>query len=171
MVEFPEATMKYHNGMRTLKRAYETMETPSAVTFKLEDFNHPPLDLSKAVVLWGSSNIGKTHFALSHFKNPHIVTHLDDLVLFDASRHDGLVFDDITFTHLPVSQRINLTDMDFTRSIHIRYTTVQIPKGTKRIFTNNIQSVFINPQESLSYDQTDAINRRLHYVEVRNKLY
>lgn len=171
MVEFPAATIKYHNGMRTLKRAYDVMNKPSIVVWKMENFTHEPLDLSKSVVLWGASNIGKTYFALAHFQNPVMVTHLDDLLLFDPKRHDGLVFDELTFTHLPVSQRIGLVDLDFDRSIHIRYTTVIIPKGTKRIFTNNLQSVFIDPRETLSFDQADAINRRLHYVEVRNKLY
>lgn len=131
---------------------------PPASIRQLSEFNHPPLDLSKTCVLLGPSNIGKTGFAIAHFKRPFIVTDADDLANFDAQDYDGIVFDDCNFTHWPRTAQIHLVDMDYQRSIRIRYATAVIPAHTKKIITCNIYPLI----------DDEAINRRVNLVNVES---
>ena len=113
--------------------------------FELSDFKAPRLHVERgAIVLQGASHIGKTHFALAHFEYPLLVSELDDLK--DISlRTDGIVFDQMCFTHpwdrkelnLTADKMIRLLDMEVSRAIGARYQNVRIPKGMPRIFTTN----------------------------------
>lgn len=133
----------YMHGER-IKRTLEMRlgeEEPSP--FSLDDFLHPRLDLRKAVVIQGASHIGKTQFALAHFKHPLLVSVIDDLK--DISlRTDGIVFDQMSFTgnedprdNLNGDQIIRLLDMEVTRSIQKRYAPARIPRGMARMFITN----------------------------------
>jgi hypothetical protein len=92
---------------------------------------------TKCPILWGPPGIGKTQLALAMVGRALLVSHIEDLKSFNPANHDGIVFDDMSFTHMPISTQIHLVDLDFDRSIHCRYGNVIIPKGTKRIFTTN----------------------------------
>ena len=96
--------------------------------YQLSDFfNMPPLDLSRAVVIQGASHIGKTHFALAHFTYPLLVSELDDLKKISL-RTDGIVFDQMCFTHphdrkelnFNADQAIRLLDIELSHSIGAR---------------------------------------------------
>ena len=112
--------------------------------YALRDFNVPPLDLSRAVIIQGASHIGKTHFALAHFEYPLLVSEMDDLHKISL-RTDGIVFDQMCFTNpydrkelnLTGNQIIRLLDIEVARSIGARYHNSRIPKGMPRIFTTN----------------------------------
>lgn len=104
------------------------------------------------MILIGESNIGKTSFAKALLPNALIVSHMDDLGLYDVTAHSGLLFDDMEFTHIPRSAQIHLVDIDDARSIHIRYQTANIPANTKKIFTTNLEDIFLDDP---------AINRRI----------
>lgn len=112
--------------------------------------------------------MGKTHYALAHFKNPLVVSHIDKLKQLSPD-HDGIVFDDMCFTHWPPSSIIHLVDTELERDINIRYGTVNIPAGTRKIFTYNSDNPFY--KEDISDEQKIAIERRIHRVHVLNVLY
>lgn len=117
----------------------------------------PMLENINSVVLIGRSNIGKTQFAKAHFMNPLFVSHMDKLREFDAAVHDGIIFDDMDFKHLPRTAQIHLTDWDEDRDIHARYGCAKIPANTRKIFTCNTMCVD-------HYDE--AIARRIKIVEL-----
>lgn len=151
------------------------IQPPTEVKYKPEDFTVDLLDLTLPVVIWGRSGLGKTEFAKAHFKNPLIVSHVDDLKKFDKERHDGLIFDDMTFSHWPYNSVIHLLDMNNGRSIHCRNTNGYIPAGTKRIFTINPEKeeepyCHIFPEIFYTADlgsaRKRAINRRFVKFEV-----
>jgi len=131
-------------------------------------FQQPQLELNLPVLLWGPSGTGKTHFAISHFKNPLIISHIDKLKLISPD-HDGLVFDDMSFKQWPKESIIHLLDTDFERDIHVRYGTVTIPAGTKKIFTHNTDNPFYNTE--IDEEQQKAIERRFRRINIFNKLY
>lgn len=155
----PETMMKFHRG------AYEMMKVIHAETvksrFELNDFHWKPItDWSRSHILWGEAGIGKTQFALAHFKNPLFVSHIDDLAGFDKTEHDGIVFDDMDFGHMPRTAQIHIMDIDEPRSIHIRYGCARIPANTRKIFTTNTEDgAIVNLCES-------AILRRVTVTEV-----
>lgn len=92
----------------------------------------------KSIVIQGPSGIGKTTWAKREAPKPALwVTHMDDLRAFDSSRHKSIIFDDMSFLHMPREAQIHIVDNDDTRSIHIRYGVATIPKGTRKLFTCN----------------------------------
>jgi len=149
-----------------LKRAKTIKFVP---TYKLADFNREPLDLSKAVLIHGDSDSGKTEFAVAHFQNPLVCTHMDGLKRLKPD-HDGIVFDDMSFSHLPRETIIHLLDMSLAREIHARNTNSLIPAGTKKIFTHNGRNPFYD-ETVITDQQKVAIERRLTRVHVKGKLY
>lgn len=132
------------------------------ISYDIAKFSEPAMDLKLPVILWGPPGIGKTSFAKAHFQNPLIVSHMDDLLNF--MDHDGIVFDDMSFKHMPRSAQIHITDTDEDRSIHCRYRCANIPAGTKKIFCTNEEGGYC-------LDLNDgAIMRRVVVVHV-NKLF
>jgi hypothetical protein len=111
-------------------------------------------DYSKAMILIGESGIGKTEFALALLPGALVVSHMDQLSEFN-SRHNGIIFDDMAFTHMPRTGQIHLVDWTLDRAIHIRYQVALIPKNTKKIFTSNVTDIF---------EDDPAINRRINKI-------
>lgn len=140
------------------------------VKFTLEQFSLQPLSFADhcSYWIWGPTGTGKTNFALAHFESPLLVRHLDDLKEFDETIHDGIVFDDISFTHVPFQQVLNLTDGDFDSSIHCRFVNAKIPAGTKRIFTHNTENG-IYPLDCTP-EQVAAIDRRIVKVFIEHDI-
>jgi len=119
----------------------------------------------RALVLHGPTNTGKTQCALHQFDNPLLVRHLDKLREFRAGFHDGIVFDDMSFGHMPRTSVIHLLDWELESSIHCRYACAIIPKETKKIFTTNQ-----TPAEMFGYDD-GAIRRRYRSIHVVGPTY
>lgn len=125
------------------------------------DWNMPDLQAHerRCIFIRGPSGCGKTQWALHQFENPLLVSHMDALGKFDASFHDGIVFDDMSFAHFPREAIIHLVDWDCPRDIHIRYKTAQIPKHTRKIFTSNKPF-----HENFPNDEFGAIRRRFSRI-------
>jgi hypothetical protein len=95
-------------------------------------------DWSKAVVLVGASGIGKTVLAKALIIKPALfVSHIDQLKGFRSGYHRGIVFDDVSFKHTPITNQIAICDFHNPRSIHCRHTIANIPAGIFKIFTCN----------------------------------
>jgi len=93
----------------------------------------------RSIVIVGPSGCGKTTWAkLRSTKPTLIVTHMDDLKNFKIGYHHSIIFDDMSFTHLDPVLQIPICDNYDNRSLHCRYSVAQIPKGTQKIFTCNV---------------------------------
>lgn len=140
----------------------------------METFCRPPIFQSileqKSVLIYGASGTGKTAYALAHFKKPYLISHVDQLKTFKPSLHDGLVFDDMSFTHWPAESCIHILDLEHPRYIHCRNTNGFIPARYPRIFTTNKE-----PDDWYSDKATDeqkvAIKRRMLCIHVMNSLF
>lgn len=135
---------------------------------RAKDFEHdfrdtiwtiPAPGIFRAILLYGPSGTGKTQFAVHLFECPLVVSHMDQLRDFDASRHDGIVFDDMSFAHMPREAVIHLLDWDLDRAIHCRYSPAIIPKHTRKVFTSNKRFEDIFP-----HDDAGAIRRRVSRI-------
>lgn len=149
--------VRYSRAMREYMQIVRM--TPETTTHEL--MRWPLNDVwDKSIIAWGQPGIGKTVWAQQHFKAPLLVSHMDDLLQFDAGTHDGIIFDDMSFTHMPRQAQIHLVDVDFPRSIHCRFFTARIPKHTKKIFTCNDNGGHI-------FDLNDnAISRRVRTLHL-----
>lgn len=144
------------NADRVEKNFAKKMAPPKEIKTFHGPWKWPYLENIQSVALVGPSNIGKTQFAKSHFRNPLMVRHMDKLKEFDAMVHDGIIFDDMCFTHLHREAQIHITDWDEDSDLHIRYGTAKIPAGTRKIFTANYYP----------FTRDDAITRRVTLVDI-----
>ena len=145
---------------RNLKRA---KRTPFTHRFEKSDFTMEIKSYEKAVLVYGGSGLGKTHWTTRHFNTPLMVSHIEDLKQF-SPENDGIVFDDMSFKHWPIESVVHLLDMEFDRSINVRYGTVTIPAHTPRMFTHNTPNPFYNEDGDL--EQIKAIKRRHEVIHV-----
>jgi len=124
---------------------------------------------TKTIVLTGTSGVGKTQFAISHFKCPLVVSHIDDLKKLNSNT-DGLVFDDMNFAHWPPNACIHLCDMELPRSINVKYGTVEIPANLPRFFTSN--KPFNEIWSSvMCHEELAAVKRRCYELEFNEPLF
>ena len=165
----------YDKGERILKRKRE--EDAAQVTvgegYAREDFRNDAPDLpfeEKAVVLFGPSGTGKTSYAVALLKDPLVCSTLDDLKRFRPGVHGGIVFDDMDFSGMTPEAAIHLLDMVFDRTIRLRYTNAQIPRGTPRVFTTNKQPRYVFPRP-INAGQEAALLRRYTAVHVEQQLF
>lgn len=108
---------------------------------------------TRNLVISGASGIGKTTWVKANAPKPALwITHMDCLNTYREGYHKSLIFDDMSFQHLPREAQIHLVDSYDTRTIHVRYRTVTIPAGIPRVFTTNLRSPF---------SEDDAISRRI----------
>lgn len=156
----------FENFWKTQHKKKQTLSR-----FPLNSFNKAPItDWSTSWLIWGKAESGKTQWALAHFKNPLLVSHMDKLLDFDEEEHDGIVFDDMNFNHLHGEAIIHLLDMTEDRDLHCRYHIANIPAGTKKIFCHNNSDIF-RPKNEISEEQMNGISRRYQSVQIENLLY
>lgn len=160
--EHPKAMLRYSRMVPEARR--NLLPEKSVRKYSLSEFNVPPLEFSgRSIILYGEPGIGKTQFALAHFENPLVVSHLDDLKAFDG--HDGIVFDDMHFGHFPRTAQIHLVDNELPRSINVKHGIATIPAGTKKIFTTNERDIFGQ------YMEDPAIKRRYKVHHFTHNLF
>lgn len=159
------AMVRYSRGLLEA-RARLNPPTVSA-TYNLESFRvRLPAYDGRSLLVVGKSGIGKTQLALATYPKALFVSHIDQLKEFVPEEHDAIIFDDMSFKHLPRSAQIHLVDQDQPRAIHVRYGTAWIPARTPKVFLSNIEDIF-DMQDS-------AIRRRIHLVrfpDLWDKLY
>lgn len=154
------AMVRYHQAI--LRSRFALNPPLTTGKHQIDAFQWPRLELKLPTIIWGKPGIGKTQFALAHFKRPLLVRHMDDLG--NLMDHDGIVFDDMDFNHMPRTAQIHLVDWELPSSIHIRYKTATIPAQMPRIFTTNTEDGTI----LLTAD--DAIARRVKIIHL-NKFF
>lgn len=168
------AARDYCMQRQNLQRNFAVHFTPKVEykpLYPLDSFNHIPLQFSNqhATLVWGETNCGKTAFVKAHFKNPLFCTHVDDLKEFKNAEHDAIIFDDMSFRHMPAETVIHLLETDNPASIHVRYGVVKIPPRVVKVFTHNTPNPFY--AETVLEQHQKAIDRRFKRFHVGNKLY
>jgi len=105
----------------------------------------------KSLVIIGAPGTGKTTRAIRLAPMPCLfVTHVDDLKQLTSS-HKSIIFDDMSFAHIPREAQIAMVDREQPRSIHVRYGVASVPAGIVKIFTANRRP----------FEEDPAINRRI----------
>lgn len=158
--EHAPVMLRYEKAM---KRARVMRASVAPLTERtLEDFVNVPIhDWAKSQVIVGPSGYGKTEYAKALLPKALFVSHMDELAGLNEE-HEGIIFDDMSFEHLPRTAQIHLVDQDNGRAIHIRYTVANIPAKVKKIFLTNTPNIF-------TFDP--AINRRVEIHTIHNKLF
>lgn len=116
--------------------------------------------LQTSLVIIGAPGCGKTTWAkLNALKPSLFIRHLDSLQYL-RPHHKSIIFDDLSFVHLPVATQKYLVDCQDLAEIHLRYRIGRIPAGTQKIFTGNEY-----PFESIGI-HGEAISRRVTKIDL-----
>lgn len=92
----------------------------------------------KSMVIVGQAGCGKTTVAKHFASKPALfVTHMDILKQFKPNFHKSIIFDDVSFAHLPRETNISIVDTEQPRAIHVRYGVAEIPERVEKWFTCN----------------------------------
>jgi len=106
-------------------------------------------------VLVGNTGIGKTSWAKRVCPKPALwVRHIDVLRSFRPGYHKSIIFDDMSFMHLPREAQIHIVDQSDEAHIHCRYGHAVIPAKTVKIFTAN----------AYPFTRDPAIERRVNLI-------
>ena len=163
--EHPVSYIRYHKGIAALQTKIAPAKTPKR-RWRLEDFHEDyqyQLDWNKferkSIICFGPTGTGKTSYWVNQFKKPLMCRHVDDLKQLNRD-HDGIIFDDMSFTHMPREAQIHLVDYEQSSTIHARYTNATIPEGMPRVFLTN-------EPNGLCVDLNDpAIRRRCNVMHI-----
>jgi hypothetical protein len=112
-----------------------------------------------ALWLRGPTGLGKTEYAKTLFSKPLMIRDMEDLKKLHDT-HDGIIFDDMSFKHIPREVQIHIVDLQNDSTVRVLYGSKTIPRGMPRVFTSNV-SIFMNDP---------AIKRRIRFIEVREDL-
>lgn len=156
-----DTMVRHSKGVKEGMRVLQAVEVNADYDMKEFGSWEPIDDWSTSHIFAGPTGIGKTQFALAHFKQPMLISHIDQLGIIDWANCDGLVFDDMHFEgsnegkgRWATCSQIHLVDVDMKRAINIKYGYAEIPAHTKKIFTTNVEG-------GMCVDlATDAISRR-----------
>lgn len=139
-----EARVPYQYAKRFRELAFsDTTNTigtdyEANLDWECEQLQQQTLPENSCAVLVGPSGIGKSAWAKRVAPKPCLwVSHLDVLRMYRPSYHKSIIFDDMSFSHMPVPAQIHLTDWTDPRQIHCRYGYASIPAKTVKIFTCN----------------------------------
>lgn len=133
--------VRYSKGLTELRNRVKPVQLLRA--FELSSFSFAlDFDPGFSHVVVGPSGCGKTSYARSRYPRALMATHIDDLLSYDRDEHEAIIFDDMSFLHLPRTAQIHLVDWDDDRSIHCRYACAHIPRETLKIFTTNVAHIF-----------------------------
>jgi len=115
----------------------------------------------------GASGIGKTRWVYDQFEHPLFVTNFEDLKKLKVGETDCIIFDDMIMKgKYSLEECIQLCDISFPRTINVKYGSVTIPAGMRRIFTSNKEF-----DEYFPEDTYGALRRRVTVFRAVGKLY
>lgn len=157
------------NRLNYAKAIWESFHKDNSITITAEQsfdgiiderflklVNNIEIKPNLTLLIIGKSGIGKTTWAKQTIPKPCLfVTHLDDLRKFQVDYHVSILFDDVSFCHLPDTSQIHLLDYENPRSIHIRHTIARVPAGVRKIVTCNTVPASIH---------LEAISRRTQVI-------
>lgn len=112
---------------------------------------------STSLHLVGPSGVGKTEFIKSYITHKlklsyFFVTHMDTLLQYN--KQDVIIWDDMSFAHLPRTSCIHIAESRNSRSLHCRHRIANIPAGVVNVFISNDTNIW-------PYDEYGAISRRV----------
>lgn len=187
LMEGAMATGNYHDAMKYIEenniKVYISQRKqlgsyfegkfakPDASLYPIEAFNAEPstFEDKKHKIFIGPTNIGKTQFALAHFKHPLLVRNKQDWTRYNPDLTDGIVLDDLPLRKWQSETLINTLEWDMDRTERVLYGQARVKAGTPQIICCNSLEVFW--PDKIVDEHKDAIKRRVVIRHFYGPLY
>lgn len=125
-------------------------------------------DFKLVHVFIGSTGLGKTQFALSHFKNPLHIRDKEDWRRFSTTT-DGIILDDLDFPKWSPLTFLKLLDIENPITQNIKYGSVRVPAGIPRIICVNHEELLW--PGNIHEETRSACMRRMKIHHFHGKLF
>lgn len=165
--ERPDLYITQYSAILSANERFNGVTTDRA---NFTEFNIAKINVhdGKSHIFHGLSGVGKTEFALSHFKTPVLISNQQDFNRVNSST-DGIVIDDINFNNFNCCNLIHFLDVALNRTVNVKYGKAVIRKGLPRIFTfNTLQNFW---PDKMYDEQRPAIERRCVFHEFNSSLF
>lgn len=128
-----QATNRDHGD--TLEEDYEEGGTITHPTLLALQFD----PTRKTYCIWGNSTgVGKSTWVRINAPKPALrISHIDGLDKYDPEYHKSVIFEEMTFTHVPKTAQIKICDETETFQHHCRYKHRALRGGTYKFITSN----------------------------------
>lgn len=151
---------KFHQICKRKRFADEVQD------FEPSDFRYPKPEGIEVAFVKGPSEKGKTEWVKTWFKHPIIIRNMDDLKdKYIIDYHDGIIFDDMKFTHIPEQGVQNLLEWTNHCTIHCRHFNAFIPARTPKVFTTNYEPWEVFGEETWAKDHIQRRMKHIFYIE------
>lgn len=164
---FPEKYIMQHAAISSYAESKRAQEINKR---DVESFNEPLINVKDGLthIFVGKTALGKTAYACAHFKNPVMISDRQDFKKIKRET-DGMIIDDMSFNMWNPSNLLHLVDIEYDRTINVKYGSVNVPKDLPRIITINSLSNFW--PENINHEQRAAISRRICIHKFYFKLF
>jgi len=162
--------MQYAMQYQNIHRNFERMGNIQPLRFVYEPsfqtINSIPMHWDpnkKSLILIGNTELGKTNWAKTYIQyilneTWIVVTHMDDLRRY--RNEQWIIWDDISFAHMPVDSQKHIAECRTERTIHCRHQVCHITQA-KQIFCMN----------SYPFIEDPAIRTRVLVVDVVEPMF
>lgn len=147
----------------------EKFDNSDVALYKATDFNIPLITLNnKVLVFIGETGLGKTQFALSHFKKPLHIRDKEDWRRY-SSTIDGIILDDLDFPSWSPLTFLKLLDTENPITQNVKYGSVRIRANVPRIICCNHEDLLW--PRNIHEETKNACLRRMQIHRFHSKLY
>ena len=128
----------------------------------------------KSLIIQGEGGLGKTEMAraiLASMGKYFFVDSLDTVKSLLFTGNESILFDDISLHTFTVDEVKSFLDIQCERAVKCRHEDGYIPANTVRIFLTNHDRHSFFPREVNIKDHATAIDRRMIWVNITQKLF
>lgn len=153
----------------TSKYPLSAFNIPDTIRVWMEHFKG-----EMALIIQGEGGLGKTEMAkaiLASMGKYFFVDSLDTVKSLLFTGKESILFDDVTLQNFSVDEVKSFLDVKSERAVKCRHEDGFIPADTVRIFLTNHERHTFFPRETDNKDHSRAINRRMIWVTVTEKLF
>ena len=128
----------------------------------------------KSLIIQGEGGLGKTEMAkaiLASMGKYFFVDSLDTVKTFLFTGKESILFDDVSLHTFTVDEVKSFLNIQSERAVKCRHEDGYIPANTVRIFLTNHDRHSFFPREVDNKDHAIAIDRRMIWVNITQKLF